>query len=329
MKAKAILFTRPGHVELGDALIPDPGPGDVLVEAAYSCISPGTELRVLGGSGEGGAIWPLIPGYAMAGRVIACGDGVTLREGAPVFCGGTTRADRHLAWGAHVSHAVQSADYVMPVPEGVDLLEAAVARLASIAYHGLRLSRPQPHERVAVVGLGPIGQLSARLHHLTGAHVVAADRSPERVAIAQAAGVEAIAVESDVSATFAPMFPDGADVIVDATGAPAVLAQCLSLARDIPWDNSLTPGSRLVIQGSYAGDVALPYLPAFMKEITLLVPRDQQRRDLATVLDLIGRGKLQVRDVASQVCTPEQAPHAYDDLRAGKGALLTAAIRWK
>ncbi len=42
MKAKAILFTGIDKVEIGSVLIPDPGPGEVLIKAVSSCISAGT-----------------------------------------------------------------------------------------------------------------------------------------------------------------------------------------------------------------------------------------------------------------------------------------------
>jgi len=52
---------------------------------------------------------------------------------------------------------------------------AAATKLAAIAYRGVRLARPKPHETVAVIGLGAIGLLAAQLHAQSGARVVAAD----------------------------------------------------------------------------------------------------------------------------------------------------------
>jgi 2-desacetyl-2-hydroxyethyl bacteriochlorophyllide A dehydrogenase len=247
MQTRAVLFTGVEAVSVGTVELPEPGAGEVLVENAYSCISPGTEMRCLAGK-QPNAAWPFVPGYSAAGRVIARGEGVALEVGTALM--GANRM-----WGGHTGHAVVSATGVFPLPENVDLLDASMTKLAAIAYHGLRHSNPLPHERVALVGLGPIGQLSARLHRLTGARVVAADLSSERVELARGAGVDAIQPTDGVAGAFREVFPDGADVVVDATGAPAVLREAIALARDSAWgDENLSIRPRLLVQGSYPAD---------------------------------------------------------------------------
>jgi len=329
MQAEAILHTAVEVVTLDRVEIPDPGPGEVLIETLFSCVSPGTELRCLAGRQPGETPWPYIPGYALTGAVVACGPGVSLAAGTLVFCSGTRAASRARMWGGHVSHAVQRAEAVFPLPAGVDPLEASLAKLAGIAYHGVRLSRPLPHEQVAVVGLGPIGQLSARLHALAGARVVAADPVERRAALAERAGVTARAVAGGLRATLGDLLPGGADVVVDATGAPAVLAEACQLARALPWDDTPTPGARYLVQGSYADAVPVPYHLAFDKELQLLIPRDVQPRDIRAVLDLMARGRLAVRDLITAVRPPAEAAAAYADLRERPGDLLTIAFDWR
>ncbi len=329
IQAKALLITEPNRVEIGRAEIPDPGPGEVLVETVYTIISPGTELRVLAGKQPGIDTWPAIPGYSLVGRVIANGPDTTIAPGTAVFCGGSDRADKTRAWGAHLSHAVKAENGLFVIPDGVDPLDAVAAKLAAIAYRGLRQSRPMPHENVAVIGLGPIGQLSARLHALTGARVVAADLSQARVDLARRASIEAIIPQSGLTSAYADVFPDGADIIIDATGIVAVLAQVFGLAKDVPWDDSQTEGARVVIQGSYPDTFSVPYQTAFTKQATIHIPRDQQPRDLHACLDLMRRGKLHTRDLISDVRSPEDAPQTYRDLQMAKGALLTVAFRWQ
>ncbi len=329
MKAKAILFKGPGQAGTGDVEIPGPGPGEVLIETSYSCVSPGTELRCLAGKQDGSPSWPYIAGYSMTGTVKARGEGADLPEGTPVFCAGTAKAGIRRQWGGHVSLAVQPRDNVFPLPEGADLLEASIAKLAAIAYHGARLSRPLPHEKVAVAGLGPIGQLSARIHAASGARTVCADLSPERVEAARKAGLEAVVPEKGLAAAFRDVFPGGADIVVDATGFPAVLPEAIALAKEIPWDDSLTPGARFLVQGSYPDGFSIPYHAAFFKEIVFYLPRADQPRDARAVLDLMARGKLAARDLISEVRPPEEAQKVYTALRQPKGSLLTVAFQWK
>jgi 3-hydroxyethyl bacteriochlorophyllide a dehydrogenase len=329
MRAKTIMFTGVNQVAVGKAEIPEPGPGEVLIWAAYTCISPGTELRCLAGKQQADMPWPFIPGYALAGTVIAAGEGTTLPVGARVFCSGTQRTtDRARLWGGHVEYAVAAESAAYRVPDGLDLREAVLAKLAAITYHGVRLSRPLPHEKVAVVGLGPIGQLAARLHALTGAQVVGADLSAARIDQARRAGLSVRSSADGLAAAFAEDFPDGADVVVDSTGVSAVLAQTFALLRPSAWDRALSERPRLLVQGSYPGDISFDYHSAFRPEVTLYFPRDQQPEDIGHVLGLMARGLLRAGDLITQVFAPEDAPEVYRTLREDKDALMTAAFRW-
>jgi 2-desacetyl-2-hydroxyethyl bacteriochlorophyllide A dehydrogenase len=326
MHASAIVFTGPDQVALHDAQIPEPGPGEVIVKTRYSCISPGTELRCLAGK-QPDTVWPFIPGYALTGTVVACGPATSLREGTPVFCRGTQRVDIQRMWGGHISHAVVSEGIVYPLAEGADLVAASLGSLAAITLHGVRLSRPQLDENVAVVGLGPIGQLSARLHALAGARVVATDRLASRVELLRGVGITAFVGADDLAAGFAPFFPQGADVVVDATGAQAVVGQAMGLARSIPWGDGPAGGARYLLQGSYSAEVAIPYNEAFQKELSILVPRDFQPRDLRRALELISNGSLKLGDLVSGIYRPDQAAEVYAELRAGRG--MTCVFDWE
>lgn len=328
MQAHAILFTAVGNVEQAETTIPEPGPGEVVVEAAYSCISPGTELRCLGGQQPDALPWPYIPGYALSGWIAQTGPDTSIAVGTPVFCRGTKAAEHARQWGGHISHALVNESALYVLPPGVQPQDAALASMAAIALHGVRQSRPQIDERVAVVGLGPVGQLSARLHALAGARVIAADRVASRVEIARGAGIQALVVETDLATTFQPVFPEGADVVVDATGASAVLRQALDLAKAVPWGDTLATGARYLIQGSYPADFAIPYQEAFRKELTFLLPRALQPKDIRRALELIGNGGLYVRDLASIVAQPAEAQQVYTALREGTNGMMTALFKW-
>ena len=327
MQAKAILFTDVNQVTLEQVEIPPPAEGEILLEALYTLISPGTELRCRAGKQEG-AVFPFIPGYSFAGRVIGTGAGTTIKEGTLVYCGGTTKSNVNHAWGGHISHAVRSEQDVYPLPEGMDPVWGAAIRLAAIAYRGVRLSQPKAHETVAVIGLGTIGALSARLHALSGARVVAADLSPLRVSLAQNAGIEALVPQGSLAETFANVLPNGADVVVDATGTAAVLPQSLEVAKQKGWEDSPELGARVVIQGSYAGDFSVPYMKAFSKELSFYMPRDTQPRDLRTVLELMRRGKLSLDGIISDVRAPEAAPETYAELAEPNASLITVGFKW-
>jgi 2-desacetyl-2-hydroxyethyl bacteriochlorophyllide A dehydrogenase len=253
---------------------------------------------------------------------------VALAEGTWVFCQGTQKADHPLAWGAHIAHALCGEGCVFPLPAGLDPLDAALTKLAAIAYRGVRAAGTCPHDQVAVIGLGPIGQLAARVHGLTGARVVAADVAADRVALARAAGVEAVVADHGIVEAFSHLQPKGADVVVDATGAVPVLQQSILLAKSKPWDNSLTEPTRLVVQGSYPGNLVFNYQEAFIRELVVHFPRDNQPRDVQAVLRFLAGGRLKIRDLISEVCAPGNAQRIYTALRAGTPGLVTAVLHW-
>jgi 2-desacetyl-2-hydroxyethyl bacteriochlorophyllide A dehydrogenase len=309
----------------------NPGTGEVLIQSCYTCISPGTELRRFGGrEALGGVRFPFIPGYCLAGKVIACGPETHLREGARVVtCGTVDGGGLGLGEGGQISHAIAPETTIAAVPDGVDLLDASVSILAGIAYHGLAQGRPRAGEKVACVGLGVIGQLAARLCQAVGSDVVGCDVIPWRVELARAAGLKAVARERTIQESLAPFFPGGADVLVDATGVPAVLPEAVAACRAAAWNPQRdTPGARYVILGSYEGDFVVPYPSAYAAQMAFYVPRGSQVGDWAAALKLMKNGRLRGRDLVSDVRPPDAAAQTYADLEDRKTELLTVAFRW-
>jgi len=326
MRARAVLFKGVNAVALDGVEVPAPGPGEVLIDAEFTAVSPGTELRSLAGLQAGFDGWPFIPGYSLAGRVAECGEGTTLRPGDRVVCSGTARASVGRLWGGHVSRAVRAESAVHRVPPTVSLLEASLAPLAAIALRGVRLANPRLGDSVAVLGLGMIGQFSARLHAAAGARVLGVDRVASRVDALRHASIAAALAEPTASGAVRHAFPEGADLVVDCTGDPKAMGEAVAAARDLPWEGAARPPARVVVQGSYAGDFAVPYQEAFQKELALLIPRARQPEDLDLVLSLLADGRLPVQGLA-EVRDPAGATRAYADLRSG--VALGIVFHWR
>ncbi len=328
MRARAIVCTARDQVEVRDVAIPAPGPREVLVESLFTCISPGTELRCVRGK-QADTAFPFIPGYAVVGRIAQVGPEVDLRIGTVVFTHGTTRVEGAVPmWGGHCSHVLVPSHEALPLPPGVDPLEATLVKLGAIAYHGMRLSHPRPGEHVAVVGLGPIGQLAALMHQLAGARVIGCDRMPERLEVARRLGIDVVDGSAGLPSAFAAVFPHGADIVVDASGAPKVLEEAVTLARALPWGDDHVVGARYLVQGSYETAFSIPYQPAFMRELTFLIPRDTVPRDRREVLALLAAKKLSLRTMISDVRPPEEAARTYADLGGKDPRLVTVAFQW-
>lgn len=326
--ARCLLISAPGKIEQACTSIPSPECGEVLVRTAWSCISPGTETRVFEGTEPGLPDYPFIPGYAMTGTVVECGTGCRLQVGAKVFCSGTQRAEHPLCWGGHTEFAVVNENKVLPIPEAVDLRLASTAKLAAIAHHGVRLSQPSNGQTVAVVGLGPIGLLSALIHAQSGATVIATDLNADRCKMAQDLGIRIAAYKGCLKSTFASDFPNGADIVVEATGVNKVLSECTHLLKMKPWDDAEHPSARILIQASYASGLSIDYFSAFAAEAILLFPRDCQMQDIAAVLQLMATNKLDIADFVQNIGDLSQATASFLNLRATSGKYITYTIDW-
>jgi threonine dehydrogenase-like Zn-dependent dehydrogenase len=203
----------------------------VLVRAGKSLISSGTEGIALGRLFEAGTHWdrwvqyPFHPGYSLAGRVAAVGPGVT----------GLAEGDRVAARRPHQQYVTVPANALTPIPDGVSDEAATWFGLANIVQNGVRRAEHALGESVAVIGLGPLGQLVVQYVRLLGArHVIAIDPAAERLAMARAHGATDVVNAGVAEAREAVLHLTegrGADVVYDVTGAPSVFPEALRLLR--------------------------------------------------------------------------------------------------
>ena len=117
-------------------------------------------------------------GYSCAGVVIEVGEDVSdIRKGDRVACAGA----------GHANHAgvnvVPRCDLVALVPDGVSFEEAAFGTLGAIALQGVRRTEPGLGDRVAVLGLGLLGQITVQMLKAAGAVVIGVDVRPDGRAI--------------------------------------------------------------------------------------------------------------------------------------------------
>ncbi|MGW0877318.1 quinone oxidoreductase family protein [Streptomyces sp. NPDC002740] len=145
---------------------PDPGPGQVTIDAAYV----GVNFADLKARAEGYRVrsLPFRPGLEVSGRIRAVGDGVQgLRPGQEVaaLVGG----------GAYAEVVAADAVTVFPLPEGLDLrTAAALPTVVPTAYALLHeVGRLRAGESVLVQGVaGGIGTVAGQLARAAGAGAV-------------------------------------------------------------------------------------------------------------------------------------------------------------
>src|SRR2546427_762117 len=203
------LVSSPSGVSVIDVPSPTPRSGQVLVRVQYSCVSPGSELAAIASHKESLlrklrarpekalAIWRLLRskgvaavrerleqqthehrplGYSIAG-IVADPAGTDFQPAERVAC---ARA----GYAVHAEFAVVPRNLVCRIPAQVTTMAASSVALGAIAYQGLRRAEIEPGATVVVVGLGAVGQITARLAAASGCNVWVNDLDPRRVALA-------------------------------------------------------------------------------------------------------------------------------------------------
>ncbi len=329
MKGYAVVFEGRRQVDLRSFDVPGPGPGQVLLEAEYTQISPGTELRGLDGNEGNAPPFPFVPGYLFVGVVKAAGEGVS-----PDCLGKRFAAPWALSlapgvgngWGGHSSHIVQDLSVLIPVPDSADARCAPMALLLATALHGVMRAAPRITDTVVVVGLGLLGQLCARLLMKTGARVLATDLHLMRRQLAAGAGVTVLDPAPGLGEAVARVAPEGADVVFDVTGAPAALMPAAELLRKSSETDARR--SRLVVQGSYGAPLALDYTPLFNREVDIVIPRANTHADRVQAMRIVSDGIMRVDDLITETLLFEQAAEAYRQLREAPGDCLGILLKW-
>ncbi|MCX5734731.1 MAG: zinc-binding alcohol dehydrogenase [candidate division NC10 bacterium] len=335
MRATRLLFPEINRTAWEEFEIPEtPAAHSVVARSICSLVSPGTELAIYTGAHMGFSLpeppFPLIPhrpGYALVGVVEALGSAV---QGLEV-------GQRVLMEAGHGTMAVADTrtHAVVPVPAGVSSVHAPLARMAGIAFTALRLAPPQLGDQVVVLGLGLVGLLTGQLFRLAGARpVLGADRLPSRLRLAEAFGIVSVDTSREelLPALRRALGSRGADIVVEATGSPALVPPALDSAR---------PGGSVVLLGSTRGLVTLDaYSLLHRKAVRVIgghetaLPFDAghawpRLRNLGLALDLMAAGDLRTDGMITDDLTADQALTAHDMLRDHPEAHLGVMIHWR
>ncbi len=196
-------------------------------------------------------------GYSGAGVVVERHPTVTdLEIGERVAYGGEGTG--------HAETILTGRNLVVKIPAEVPFEHACFTTLGSIALNAVRIANISLGDRVAIVGLGLVGQLAAVLARLQGAVVLATDLRPDRVALARKLGSQFAFEDSAREQVAAATNGKGADCVIVAaaakSAAPCQLA--LQMCRD---------RGRIVVVG--AVEMSFPWLEMYLKEIQLFLAR--------------------------------------------------------
>ena len=215
------------------------------------------------------------------------------------------------------------------VPEGpTDTRFLFLSDVLPTAWQAVEYAEVPPGGTVGVWGLGPIGQMSARIAlHRGAGRVIGVDQVPERLEMGERHGVETIdfaAVDDVVTLVRELTEGRGVDSAIDAVGMEAdagLVGQTLQDLKLVPdrlgalfqAGRSVRRGGTLSLSGVYAGAVPLvPLGELFDRQITIRMGQANVRRWTDDLLPLLGEDDpLGTSDLATHELPLEDAPRAY------------------
>jgi L-iditol 2-dehydrogenase len=337
---RAALLLAPREVVVESVPVPQPGPGEVLVEVT-TALTCGTELKSYR---QGHRLftppWPL--GHEFVGVVAAVGDGVTsVGVGERVVAANSAPCDACdfcLAGRSNLCRQLPNlllrgafADYVLlgaPIVRHnlfrapSDTPDHTLAFLEPLAcvVQGVNEAAVAPGETVVIVGgTGPIGLLFVQLLRARHAGaVVVIGRKPHRLELARALGAT-----STINATAADLAGQlwaetgGADVVIEITGIPALIEQAVAMAR---------PGGRVLLFGGSASGAtaALDLARVHYDALSVRGVFHHTPRTVRESLALLASGSIDVGPLVSDRLPLDETAEAMRRFDAGELKLAIA-----
>ncbi len=289
--------------------VPQPGPGELLLEVA-ACGLCGTDIHLAVDGDIPVARKPITLGHEAAGTVVQLGDGTTgfaigqrvalfpspicgqcrfCRAGRESLCE-ATQAYGMSSDGGLARYMVAPAVGAIAIPDGVDFATAAIITDGvSTPLHALRSRGTlRAGEAVAVVGCGGLGAHAILLARMMGAGFVAAvDTQPQARERALDFGADLAidpAEHPNPGRAIRAQFGRGVDLALEFVGRPETVEATL---------RCLDTGGRAVLVGVGPSRPTLPPLLAFVgREQSVIGSFGMDKRDIADLFQLVARGRL-------------------------------------
>ena len=269
---KAITITTPGGPEvlhLSEVPDVDAGPGEVLVQVAATAVNRADLMQRQGHYDPPPGASPY-PGLECSGTVAALGEGVSGWAVGDEVCA-------LLSGGGYAELVAVPAGQLLPVPDGVSLVDAAaLPEVTCTVWSNVFMTAAlQPGETLLVHGgSSGVGTMAVQLAHHVGATVAVTASSAEKLARCAELGADVLINYRDedfVEAVRAATDGRGADVILDNMGAKY-------LSRNI---EALAPSGRLLVIGLQGGTRAELDLAALMGKRAAVISTSLRSRPAA------------------------------------------------
>ena len=337
VKSGSLWFPRARAIEFREEETGPPGGDQVLAQALYSGISQGTEMLVFRGEAPegleldpslktmtGSFRFPIKYGYSSVARVVETGPNASLLGSGDVV----------FVHHPHQTHYTVSEQLAFRLPEGLSPVLGVFAANVETALNCVHDATIRLGDSVAVYGQGVVGLLITQLARRCGAGTVfAVDRMAKRRAVARAVGADY---------SFDPDGDDppeairertgglGADVVIEASGAPDALDSAVKSAA--------FEGQVVVVSWYGAKPVTLHLGEDFHRrrlhirssQVSHLnpavAPRWSTRRRMETALRLLS--ELQLDELLSDTFPFDDAARAYEKIEQAPDEVLQVVLSY-
>lgn len=216
------------------------------------------------------------------------------------------------------------ADFCYKLPDNMSLQEGALIEPTAVGVHIVRQARVQPGQSVVVMGSGPVGLLCGAVAKAYGATtVVSVDIVPEKLEFAKSFCATHTYLSQRVSAEENAAnikktcgLPDGADVVIDASGAEPSIQTSI---------HTLKVGGTYVQGGMGKADITFPIMAFAIKEATAHGSFRYNSGDYKLAVELVASGKVEAKKLITGQVPFEQAEEAFKQVAEGQAIKVLIA----
>lgn len=279
---KALQYLKQDVPAVGELPVPNIADDDVLI-AARSVGVCHSDIELLEGRYIIPFQYPLIPGHEWSGEVVKVGPGVKDLKVGDRVVGECVIGDDHFGFsisGAAAEFFTAKESWLHKLPDAVDYTNGALVEPFSVAYYALmRVGNVNASDTLVVLGAGPIGLAVTAGAKALGALTVVVEPVAHRQDAAKKLGADHVVAPDGLDALLEELTGGkGANVVIEATGNPAVMAQALEIAafkgrvgyigidvgREAPAKLGLIQSKELTITGSIGSPGVWPETIRFM-----------------------------------------------------------------
>ena len=336
---KSLLLSEYGHLEIAELPLPAVGPEEVLVRVE-ACGICGSDVHGFDGS-TGRRVPPIVMGHEAAGTVAAIGadvskysNGDRVTFDSTVYCGKCEYCkrgqinlcnNREVIWvscgdyrrhGAFAEYVVVPERIMYPLPDNFSFNEAAMLEAVSVALHGVKVSPVVGGETALVIGAGMIGLLTLQAARAAGClRVFIADVDATRLKLAREIGADEVLHCSGAELVAEVMRLTngrGVDLALEAVGRNETVAGAIDCTRK---------SGTITLIGNITPEVTLPLQKVVVRQLRLQ-GSCASSGEYPEAIELIAKGKIQVKPLITAVASLEEGPRWFERLHSREPNLM-------